>query len=339
MMLRLIRIIAAVALATLCIAADAQQPTTREIEIPGWFKSSFLDFRADVSEAAAADKRLLVYFGQDGCPYCQELMQVNFSQKDIVDLTRNHFDALALSIWGDREVTWIDGSMLTEKQLAEKLKVQFTPTLLFFDEKGNVVLRVNGYYPPHKFRAALDYVSSRKETQTSFADYLKTAAKEPARPTLASEPFFMQPPYDLARRKPGAKPLAVLFESRECAACDELHANGFKDPANLKLIERFDVVRLDRFGKAPVITPSGANTTAEEWGRSLGVAYTPTLVFFDANGKEVFRIDAYLKSFHLASSLEYVASGAYLEQPSFQRFIQERGGRMRSEGESVDVWK
>jgi hypothetical protein len=34
--------------------------------------------------------------------------------------------------------------------------VQFTPTLVFFDEKGGVALRVNGYYPPDRFLAALD---------------------------------------------------------------------------------------------------------------------------------------------------------------------------------------
>jgi len=37
---------------------------------PPWFKQSFLDIREDVDEAATAGKRLLLYFYQDGCPYC-----------------------------------------------------------------------------------------------------------------------------------------------------------------------------------------------------------------------------------------------------------------------------
>ena len=53
--------------------------------------------------------------------------------------------------------------------------------------------------------------------------------------------------------------------------------------------------------------------------RALKVSYTPSIVFFDERGKEVFRVEAYLKTFHLQSSLDYVASRAYLSQPSFQR--------------------
>ena len=42
--------------------------------------------------------------------------------------------------------------------------------------------------------------------------------------------------------------------------------------------------------------------------------------------------------FHLASGLEYVASGAYLEQPSFQRYLQQRAERIRSSGGTVELW-
>ena len=125
-------------------------------EPPAWFSESLLDLREDVAEAAAHNKRLLLYFGQDGCPYCKRLMEVNFRQAEIVRKTQQHFVALALNIWGDREVTWTDGTVTTEKQLAARLKIQFTPTILFLDERGNVALRLNGYYEPHAFELALD---------------------------------------------------------------------------------------------------------------------------------------------------------------------------------------
>ena len=43
-------------------------------EIPHWFKESFLDFEEDVDEAAAAGKRVMIYFHQEGCPYCAKLV-------------------------------------------------------------------------------------------------------------------------------------------------------------------------------------------------------------------------------------------------------------------------
>src|SRR5262245_35245799 len=81
--------------------AHAQQPSPFAIDVPPWFALSFLDLREDVAEAARDGKRLLVYFGQDGCPYCAKLMSTNFAQRSVVDKTRRHFVAVALNLWGD----------------------------------------------------------------------------------------------------------------------------------------------------------------------------------------------------------------------------------------------
>jgi hypothetical protein len=51
----------------------------------------------------------------------------------------------------------------------------------------------------------------------------------------------------------------------------------------------------------------------------------------------VFRTEAYLKSFHVQSSMDYVASGAYLEQPSFQRFISARAEALEAQGVHVEL--
>ena len=319
--------------------SEALNPSPRAIDIPPWFRETFLDFREDIREAAKDGRRLMVYFGQDGCPYCRELMRVNFSQKDIADKTRRHFHAIAINIWGDREATWTDGKTLSEKALAARLKVQFTPTLLFFDEKGTIVLRLNGYYPPHKLGAALDYVADKQERKTPFAAYLQRHAREPASGRLHDQPFLMKPPLDLDRsRKPAVRPLAVLFEQKQCAGCDEMHQQGFRAPAARALVEKFDVARLELFGTERLVTPRGKTLTAEQWARELKVAYTPTFVFFDAGGAEVFRVEAYLKPFHLASSLDYVASGAYHTEPNFQRYIQARAERIRAAGGRVELW-
>ncbi len=76
-------------------ASESFNPSPNAIDIPAWFQETFLDFREDVREAAKQGKRVMIYFGQDGCPYCRELMRVNFSQKDIVDQARGHFVAVA----------------------------------------------------------------------------------------------------------------------------------------------------------------------------------------------------------------------------------------------------
>lgn len=317
--------------------AGARVASPHAIDIPPWFEETFLSVPEDVAEAARSGRRLMLYFGQDGCPYCKRLMQTNFTQKPIVDKTRRHFVAVALNIWGDREVTWFGGKTMPEKEFARLLGVQFTPTILFFDEKGKIVVRLNGYYPPHRFEAAIDYVAGRMEGKRDFAEYMRASAKEPASAALHDEPFFVKPPHDF-RARTGSRPLAVLFETPHCAGCDEWHAEGFRRADVKALLARFDVVRFALAERTPVVTPEGRKTSAGEWARSLAIAYTPSIVFFEG-GREVFRVEAYVRPFHLASAFEYVASGAFRAEPSFQRFVQVRAERLRGRGETVDLWR
>lgn len=307
-------------------ASFAQEP-------PSWFSESLLDLREDVADAARQGKRVMLYFGQDGCPYCKRLMEVNFRQAAIATKAQRHLVALALNIWGDREVTWTDGKVTTEKRLAADLKVQFTPTLLFLDERGGVALRLNGYYPPQHFEAALDYVAGK----ISYEEYLERQRGEAASASLHPQPFFKPAPYDL-RRPPGGRPLAVLFETPLCAQCDELHSVAFKRQEVLDQLRRFDVFRLSFSEREALTTPRGEKSNSAAWARSLGVGYVPTILLFDAHGREVVRIEAYFRPFHIAGALDYVSSGAYAREPSFQRFLQSKAERMRSRGEPVDLW-
>ena len=286
--------------------------------------------------AAAGGKHLLVYFGQPGCPYCAELFNNNFSQPHIVEYTRRYFDAIDINMWGDREVTDFTGRTLTEKTFATELKVWFTPTMLFFDGRGRQVLRINGYYPPHQFLAALRYVAERQSERMSLREYLAKHMPPPAAGRLHGEPFFAKPPHDLAH--PLGKPIAVVFEQRDCAGCDAMHRKIFPQPETRRQLARFHVVQLDRWSDTPLVTPTGERTTAHAFADALDVAYVPSVVLFDGR-REVIRIEAMLKAFHVQSVLDYVASGAYKHQPSLQRFIQERADRLREQGVVVDLWQ
>jgi thioredoxin-related protein len=318
--------------------AQAQVASPHAIDTPAWFLDSFLDFKDEAAQAAKHNKRLLLYFGQDGCPYCRELMQTNFTQRPIVDKTRAHFEAVALNIFGDREVTWIDGQRMSEKQFARLMKVQFTPTLLFLDEQGRPGTRLNGYWPPHKFSAALDFVIGRHDRTATLGAWVEQHARDAARAQLADEPFFMKAPHDL-RRKPGAKPLAVLFETRHCKACDEMHDEGFKRAEMRKLVQRFDVARFALNDGAEIVTPAGDKRAAHEWARELNIGYTPSVVFFDTGNREVFRFEGYVRPYHLIGAFDYVAQGAYRTHPEFQRWLQEKTERARAQGQSVDLWR
>ncbi|MBV6475689.1 MAG: thioredoxin fold domain-containing protein [Rhodocyclaceae bacterium] len=306
-------------------------------DMPAWFKESFLVMPEDVAEAAKSGRRLMLYFHQDGCPYCAKLLRENFSDRAIAEKTRKHFDVIAINLWGDREVTDFAGKATSEKAFAKALRVQFTPTLIMFDEKGGTALRLNGYIPPHQFHAALDYAGGRLEKKQSYTDYLQAHAKEAASGKLHAQPWLPPSPVDLSQRD--ARPTLVLFEQKVCAGCDEMHAEGFPRPEVAELLKRFRAARVDIGSNEALKTPQGKSLAMRDWARQLKIAYTPSFVFFDAGGREVFRVEGYLRPFHLSSSLDYVASGAYKTQPEFQRFIEARAAARRAKGEKIELMK
>ncbi len=329
-------LIAAPALATDPPAAPAPgQAGLGWHEPPAWFKESFLDIREDVRDAARAGRRLMLYFYQDGCPYCAKLLRENFGDKAIADKTRRHFDVIAVNLWGDREVTDLAGKATTEKAFARGLRVQFTPTLLMLDEQGGTALRLNGYVPPHQFHVALDYAGGRLEKKQAYTDYLLSREPAPASGRLHDAPWLLRAPLDLSKRD--TRPTLVLFEQKMCAGCDEMHAEGFPRPEVAALLRRFRAARVDIASAEALKTPDGKSLPMRDWARKLNIAYTPSLVFFDAAGREVFRVEGYQRPFHLSSSLDYVASGAYGKQPEFQRFVEARAAARRAKGEKIEL--
>jgi len=302
-------------------------------ELPDWFKVSFLDLFDDIEEAADNNKRLMVYYYQDGCPYCKKLIEDNFGQRDIVDKTQQYFDVVPINLWGDNEVV-VDDKTYTEKEFAEALKVQYTPTLLFFNEKNKIVFRANGYYPPEKFSALLDYIGKKQEAVLSYQDYMEKINPQPATGLLHDDINSVVSIEDLSKHD---KPLLVMFEQKRCNSCDELHVEMLKRKESVELLSHFNVAVLDMWSNQVITTPGGNKIKIRDWVKKLDVKYAPSLLFFDDKGEEVFRIDAYLKSFHVQSVMDYVASGAYKSQSNFQRYIDERADHLREQGIEVNL--
>ena len=306
-------------------------------ERPAWFKESFLEFEYDVAEAADNGRRVMLYFHQDGCPYCARLVEENFTDPAMKDYIVSHFDGISLNMWGDRDVVSVGGRQFTEKTFATALKVQYTPTLLFLDESGKTVLRLDGYYPPADFQAALDYVAQKMERKQSFSEY-RLARLAAAEGSLIDEDFYADST-DLGKLlREAGKPLAVYFEAPDCGECETLHRRVLTDDATRKLVEQAVNVQFDVGSDEALITPSGERTTARQWALDLGISYTPSLVFFDRQGKEVMRIGGFLKTFHFQSVYAYVLEEAYIDEPEFQRYISARGERIRELGFDTDIW-
>lgn len=311
----------------------------RATEYPAWFKESFLDLREDIREAQKANKRVLVMFTQDGCPYCSALVERNLSQREIEATLRQKFDVIAVNLWGDREVVGLDGKTYTEKTYGAVLKVQFTPSLLFFDEAGNTILRLNGYVPPARMQAALDWVGGRQEKRVAFRDFVAARELPRASGAMVRQDYFLKDATDLRRRGKQAKPLAVYFEQKDCPDCEVLHRRVLADPDARAALARFDNVQLDMWSRDTVVTPGGKRMAIRDWARRLGVNFAPGIVLFDRTGEEVIRWESSFRVFHTLGMFDYTSSGAYRTEPSFQRFLSARAEHIRASGRDVNIWR
>ncbi|MCW8839590.1 MAG: thioredoxin fold domain-containing protein [Gammaproteobacteria bacterium] len=291
---------------------------------PDWFLLSFLNLQEELQTAVAEEKRgLIVYLGQEYCPYCKALLEGNFGRPDIERYTRRHFEVVPVDIHGQKIVTDLQGRAMTERDYASRERVNFTPTLIFYDADGEEALRLQGYHPPYQFLAALEYVADGHYREEALADYLRRAS-----PLLAfemgglnGEDFFLPPPHALDRSRFAAQqPLVVFFEQGDCHACDVLHSAPLQGAQLRALLEQFEAVQLDINSETPVLTPRGRRLTSRQWAGELGLFYAPTLMFFDRQGHEILRVDSVAGFYRLRKVLEYVLAGAYREGITLPRF-------------------
>ena len=324
--------------------ATAVKPGTyygaKATEYPAWFKDSFLNLREDIDEARKNGKRVILMFTQDGCPYCTALVERNLSQRGIEATMKEKFDVIAINIWGDRELVGLDGKPYTEKTYSTAQKIQFTPSLMFFDETGTIVLRLNGYVPPARLQAALDWVGGRHEKTVAFRDFV--AAREvpkQASGEMIKQDFFLKNTTDLRRRGKPAKPLAVFFEQKDCPDCAVLHRRVLTDPETRAVIAKFDNVQLDMWSRDLITTPEGKRMAVRDWVRQLGVNYAPGIVLFDPAGKEVIRWESSFRVFHTMGMFDYIAAGGYLKEPNFQRYLAAKTEHIREAGRDVNIWR
>ncbi len=302
--------------------------------IPDWFKESFLDLSEDASEAAQNNKHVLLFMTLNGCPYCSKMLNEVFAQDK--EYIQKHFDSIAINIKGDRMVTPPGGEEMTEKNYAGKLRVLFTPTIVFLDADAKPVYRINGFWNSKMFRAAIEYVSSKSYKTMSLPTYVKARAKQDKsrKPvyTFRSHPQLKA----LSDFSKITKPLIVLFEDKRCQGCNKLHDRNLNRPEIKKELKSFVFTRLDADSQKAIIDINGKKTTAKDWADSLKVSSRPGLVLFD-EGKEQQRITGELYGFHFKYALSYVSGKHYKTYDGWLKYLNAQQEKILQSGGNIDI--
>lgn len=297
--------------------------------LPGWFKESFLEIQEEIEEASQNNKHVMLFMHIDRCPYCTRMLDENFRSGDSQQFIEENFDVIALNIRGDREIQWDENTSYSEKTLATELKVHFTPTLIFLNDEGKKVFQMNGYRNPAAFIHVLNYVKDKQYVHSNLVDYV--GKQDESLYILKSHPQY-KIINDFSKFN---GPLAIIFEDKSCADCDEFHKEVLLQQDVLIELQKFTLVRLDALSTEPVIDVNGNKTTAQEWAKELNLDYRPGTVLFDA-GKEITRADGRLYHFHYKELLRYVSGGFYQQYPTYLKYLGIRQKQLLDAGIDID---
>lgn len=302
-------------------------------EVPEWFKESFLDIKEDISEAEANNKHFMIFMDLEGCPYCTKMLNENFiAQNKTSEFIKKYFDVINIDVKGSREISWDENTTLTEKALAEKLEIQYSPTILFFNKNKEVVVRVNGYRNKDDFKYILEFVQGKYYEQMSLTQYLEKITKETLYTFIENKMF--KDLKDLSKIK---TPLAVIFEDGSCTQCDYFHNRLLKDKDVLKEFKNFTIVRLNANSDEQIIDIDGNKTTAKEWVKKINLDYRPGILLYD-NKKLISTVDALLYPFHFKELLRYVGEKHYKKYPkSYLDYLRVRQSELLKQGININL--
>ena len=105
------------------------------LHIQPWIRDTFKDLQEDLDEANAEGKRLAIFFEQRGCIYCTKMHESVYPDPELSNYIDENFFVIQLNLHGDLEVVDFDGNTLTEKQIARKWGILFTPSVIFLPEE------------------------------------------------------------------------------------------------------------------------------------------------------------------------------------------------------------
>ena len=302
-------------------------------ETPSWFKDSFLDISEDIEEAKENNKHFMVFMDLEGCPYCTKMLKENFIKENKTsEFIKKYFDVIEINVKGSREIAWDENTTLTEKELAEKLEIQYSPTILFFNYEKEVVVRVNGYRNPSDFKYILEYVQGKHYENISLTEYINKIEKQTLYAFKENKMFVEK--NDLSKI---STPLAVIFEDGSCTSCDYFHDKLLKNKDVTNEFKKFTIVRLDANSTKEIIDVDGNKTTPKQWVEKINLDYRPAVLLYD-NKKLISTVDALLYPFHFKELLRYVSGKHYVTYPkSYLDYLRVRQDELLKQGINIDL--
>ncbi|WP_299105191.1 thioredoxin fold domain-containing protein [uncultured Winogradskyella sp.] len=140
-------------------------------------------------------KKIFMDVYTNWCGPCKMLDKNTFHNKDVAAYVNEHFYAVKFNAEGNEEITYKDNTYTNPNYDASKansrngahefsryLQIKAYPTMVFFDEEGNVIAPIQGYLKPQQLELYLKIFETDKykemTTQEQFSEYVKSFEAE-----------------------------------------------------------------------------------------------------------------------------------------------------------------
>ena len=120
----------------------------------------------DLSSLNKNGRTTAVFFEQGNCHACDLLHSGPLSKA--LNLTEiEKMNVIQLNMWGDTPVTTPKGKKTTAKLWAKTLNLFYAPSIVFFDENGEEIIRVDSVTHFYRLWGVLDYVNKKGYKDTN----------------------------------------------------------------------------------------------------------------------------------------------------------------------------
>lgn len=140
-------------------------------------------------------KKIFMDVYTNWCGPCKMLDKNTFQTEDVAAYINEHYYAVKFNAEGNEEITYKDNTYANPNYDASKasrrnsvhefsrfLQIKAYPTMVFFDEEGNVIAPIQGYLKPQQLELYLKIFKTDEykemTTQEQFSEYVKSFEAE-----------------------------------------------------------------------------------------------------------------------------------------------------------------
>lgn len=107
-----------------------------------------------------AENPLVVFFEQGKCHACDVLHTGPLTDERLRDELR-HLEVAQLDMWSEQPVVTPQGKRMTAREWAHDLKLFYAPAMVFFDEAGQEIIRVDAVTQFYRLLGVFGYINKR----------------------------------------------------------------------------------------------------------------------------------------------------------------------------------